>query len=86
MLGTHPGRRRRGLGSQLIAPVLERCDGEGAAIHASRTNPRNGNFYDRHGFVPAGEFDLPHDGPRLWQIRRPPPAERQPVVAIRTTT
>jgi GNAT superfamily N-acetyltransferase len=71
MLGTDPGWQGRGLGSAIIAPVLERCDREGERIYLESSKERNIPFYERHGFVVSGEIQVP-GGPLVWPMWRDP--------------
>jgi GNAT superfamily N-acetyltransferase len=61
----------RGLGSALMAPVLERCDVEGLGAYLEASSARSRMLYERHGFEVTEEFDLP-DGPPLWRMWRTP--------------
>lgn len=65
-------RRREGLGSVLLAPMLARCDkaGLGAYLEASSAGSRE--LYLRHGFTDLGRpVELP-DGPPMWPMWRAP--------------
>ena len=68
-LGVVPEAQGQGLGSALIAPVLERCDKEGRLAYLESSKEANIPFYQRHGFEVTGEIQLPN-GPRLWPMRR----------------
>ncbi|WP_338700344.1 GNAT family N-acetyltransferase [Streptomyces sp. Q6] len=72
MIGVVPGRQGEGLGTALMAPVLERCDREGLPVYLEASNPRSRALYERLGFVCTGTaLDLP-DGPTLWPMWREP--------------
>jgi ribosomal protein S18 acetylase RimI-like enzyme len=71
LLGTRPGWQGRGLGSSLMAPVLETCDQDGAPAFLEATSERNKLFYLRHGFEVTDEIPLP-DGPTMWCMWRSP--------------
>ncbi|MFI7009228.1 GNAT family N-acetyltransferase [Streptomyces sp. NPDC050145] len=72
MIGVAPDRQGEGLGTALIAPVLERCDREGLPAYLEASNPRSRALYERLGFVFTGTaLDLP-DGPSLWPMWREP--------------
>src|SRR5215213_8942695 len=62
LLGTRPGWQGRGLGSALMAPVLETCDRDGVPAYLEATSERNKQLYLRHGFEVTDEVLLP-DGP-----------------------
>jgi ribosomal protein S18 acetylase RimI-like enzyme len=71
VLGTDPDFQGQGLGSAVLAPVLERCDSDGVAAYLESSKERNIDFYARHGFRLTGEFRLPR-GPRVWPMWREP--------------
>jgi GNAT superfamily N-acetyltransferase len=72
ILGTEPAWQGRGLGSALLAPVLERCDHDGTPAYLESSKQRNLAFYARHGFEVTGTVDLPGGGPRVWPMWREP--------------
>ena len=67
-----PGRQGAGIGSALLAPVLERCDREGLPAYLNAGSPRSRALYERHGFRVLEEFALPLGGPPLWRMWRAP--------------
>ncbi|HMC52379.1 MAG TPA: GNAT family N-acetyltransferase [Acidimicrobiales bacterium] len=71
VLGTEPGMQRRGVGSALLTPVLDRCDADGLPAYLESSKESNIAFYARHGFEVRGHVDLP-SGPRLWPMWREP--------------
>lgn len=71
IIGTRPERQGRGIGSALLAPVLERCDRERLPAYLEATTERNAGLYLRHGFEITREIPLP-DGPSLWAMWRVP--------------
>jgi ribosomal protein S18 acetylase RimI-like enzyme len=71
MLGTDPDRQGRGVGSAIMAPVLERCDGERERVYLESSKERNIPFYERHGFQVAEEIQVP-GGPVVWAMWRDP--------------
>ncbi|MGW0815490.1 GNAT family N-acetyltransferase [Streptomyces viridiviolaceus] len=78
MIGVVPGRQGEGLGTALIASVLDRCDREGLPAYLEASSARSRGLYERLGFELTGEvLDLP-DGPRMWPMWREPlsPARR----------
>ena len=72
-MGVEPERQGQGIGSALMAPVLERCDREGVRAYLDATSPRNKALYERHGFRSGDEF-APEGGPPLWPMWREPSA------------
>lgn len=78
-LGTDPPHQGRGVGSALVASVLERCDAEGVPAYLETATPDNVAFYEARGFRVRGEIAIP-EGPVLWAMWRDPraPAPRRP--------
>lgn len=71
IIGTQPERQGRGIGSALLAPVLEQCDRQHLPAYLEATSQRNQLLYRRHGFTISGEIPLP-GGPNLWAMWREP--------------
>lgn len=71
VLGTEPARQGEGIGSALMAPVLEVCDQDELPAYLETATERNVDFYTRHGFRVMEELSLP-DGPRVWLMWRDP--------------
>jgi ribosomal protein S18 acetylase RimI-like enzyme len=71
LLGTMPQWQGRGLGSSLLAPVLEMCDRDRVPAYLEATSERNKQLYLRHGFEVTDEIALP-DGPSMWPMWRSP--------------
>ena len=71
-LGTDPDRQGKGVGSALLADVLERCDRDGVPAYLESSKERNLAFYARHRFEVTGELQVPRGGPRLWFMWREP--------------
>lgn len=71
ILGTEPAHQGKGVGSALLAPVLERCDSEGVPAYLESSKEVNIPFYRRHGFNVTGEVVVPN-GPTLWPMWRDP--------------
>jgi ribosomal protein S18 acetylase RimI-like enzyme len=71
VLGTDPAAQGQGLGSAVLAPVLERCDADGVSVYLESSKERNIAFYARHGFRVTRELRLPR-GPNMWAMWRDP--------------
>jgi ribosomal protein S18 acetylase RimI-like enzyme len=71
LLGTDPDHQGRGLGSALLAPVLEQCDRDGVGAFLESSKESNIAFYARHGFRVVQEFRLLR-GPSMWKMWRDP--------------
>jgi ribosomal protein S18 acetylase RimI-like enzyme len=70
-LGTDPDAQGRGLGTAVLAPVLEECDRDGVAAYLESSKESNIAYYSRFGFRVTGEVRLPR-GPRVWLMWRDP--------------
>lgn len=70
--GLPPEWQGQGVGSALVAPLLERCDTERRPAYLEATSERAAAFYHRHGFEVANEVRL-KNGPPLWLMWRNDP-------------
>jgi len=77
-LGTDPSWQHRGLGSAVLAPVLERCDREGKPAYLEVSVEANIAFYNRHGFEVIDEVSVPETSIRLWLMWRDPRPSSEP--------
>jgi ribosomal protein S18 acetylase RimI-like enzyme len=71
LLATDPTAQGRGLGTALLAPVLERCDQEGVLAYTETQKFENVAWYARSGFELDREIRLA-DSPPVWCLRREP--------------
>ncbi|MEY2567215.1 MAG: hypothetical protein QOE35_1744 [Actinomycetota bacterium] len=71
VLGTDPSKQGKGVGSALLAPVLQRCDNEGLPAYLESSKESNIAFYRRHRFEVTDEIQLPK-GPKVWPMWRDP--------------
>ncbi len=72
-LATAPRHRRRGHASDVLAPVLERCDRDGLPAALDTANAAALPFYAAHGFTQVGTAEVADAGaPRLWVLLREP--------------
>jgi len=69
VLATDPQRRREGLASAVLRPILDEADRLGIACCLETSTADNRRFYERRGFTRATEIVLP-DGPPTWWLRR----------------
>jgi GNAT superfamily N-acetyltransferase len=75
VLGTDPDQQGRGVGASVLAPVLDRCDRDGAGAYLESSNPANVPFYERHGFRVTGQIRA-GDRPPLDSMWREPASDR----------
>jgi ribosomal protein S18 acetylase RimI-like enzyme len=68
-VGTDPAAQGRGLGTAVLAPVLEECDRDGVGAYLESSKERNIDYYVRFGFRVTEEVRLPR-GPRVWLMWR----------------
>jgi GNAT superfamily N-acetyltransferase len=62
----------RGVGADLLRPVLQRCDADGLPAYLESSNARNVGFYERHGFRVEWEASPTDDGPVMRGMWRDP--------------
>lgn len=72
MIAVAPGRQGEGLGTELIRPVLERCDREGVPAYLEASSERSKGLYERLGWQFTGEAVRLPDGPPMWPMWRKP--------------
>ncbi|MDA1266821.1 MAG: GNAT family N-acetyltransferase [Planctomycetota bacterium] len=71
-IGVDPGLQGRSIGTQLMAPILERCDREGMPAYLESSKERNLPLYERNGFRVTEQVQLPKGGPPAWLMWRDP--------------
>jgi len=71
-LGTDPVHQGHGVGSTLLADMLERVDTEGYPAYLECSKERNVAFYSRFGFEVKKELTTVGGGPRIWLMWREP--------------
>lgn len=76
LVGVATASQGRGIGTALLAPVLQRCDDTGTPAYLEATCARNRDLYARHGFRVQQEVRLP-EGPPLWAMWREPQRDRR---------
>jgi GNAT superfamily N-acetyltransferase len=72
-MGVDPTVQRQGLGGRLLKPVLEIADRDQVDCYLETAEPRNADYYARHGFVvenPALQV-VPSGPPHIAMRRRP---------------
>jgi GNAT superfamily N-acetyltransferase len=71
LVGVDPDWQGHGIGSALLAPVLERCDRDRVPAYLEATSPDNKRLYERHGFHTQATLQVP-GGPPMWAMWREP--------------
>lgn len=72
MIGVAPERQGEGLGTALIASVLDRCDRDGLPAYLEASSERSKGLYERLGFACTGRVLHLPEGPRMWPMWREP--------------
>jgi GNAT superfamily N-acetyltransferase len=70
VLATHPERRREGLATAVLAPILGEADRRGITCCLETSTMENRRFYERRGFTGATKIVLP-GGPPTWWLSHP---------------
>ncbi len=71
-VGVNPQWQGRGLGTAVLAPVLERCDRERVPAYLESSSPRSQALYERNGFKVTEEFKFAKSAPPMWRMWREP--------------
>jgi GNAT superfamily N-acetyltransferase len=71
VLATKPERRKEGLATAMLSPILNEADRLGIACCLETSTLVNRRFYECRGFTQATEIVL-LGGPDTWWLRRPP--------------
>lgn len=77
-MGVHPRSQRRGVGTQLIEPVLQRADEDRMPCYLQTSDPANVAYYERFGFTVTQSAIVTDPGghPYIGMLHRSPPAPR----------
>lgn len=70
-LSVDPAHQRRGHGTALLRPMLERADAEGMPAYLETQRESHIGYYRRFGFAAREPISLP-DSPPLWPMWRGP--------------
>jgi ribosomal protein S18 acetylase RimI-like enzyme len=71
-IGVEPDLQGRGLGTKLMAPILERCDRDGVPAYLESSKEINVPLYERNGFKVTEQMTVPNGGPPIWLMWRDP--------------
>jgi GNAT superfamily N-acetyltransferase len=69
VLATRPERRREGLATAVLAPVLDGADRTGIACCLETSTTENRRFYEGRGFTATADIVVP-GGPLSWWLQR----------------
>ncbi|MGI5445448.1 GNAT family N-acetyltransferase [Streptomyces sp. CA-243310] len=70
MIAVAPDRQGEGLGTELMRPVLERCDREGLPAYLEASSERSRGLYERLGWEFTGTAVRLPEGPLMWPMWR----------------
>ena len=71
-IGVEPTHRGKGIGGNLIQPILARADSDGIPCYVESVDERNLTFYQRHGFEIVKDGQVPNSGLQVWILVRKP--------------
>jgi GNAT superfamily N-acetyltransferase len=71
LLGVDPLHHGKGLGSALIQHVIGMCDRDNKSAYLESSNPKNIQFYERHGFKLLGTIQVNTSPPIFPMLRKP---------------
>ncbi len=69
-VGVDPDRQGEGIGGQLMAHILDRCDEERLPAYLEATRRDLIPYYARFGYRECAPIPLPHGGPTLYPMWR----------------
>jgi predicted GNAT family N-acyltransferase len=69
-MGTRRDRQREGLGAAVLAPILDRADGDAAHVCLETSTAENCRFYAKFAFAEVSETQIPDGGPIVWGMLR----------------
>jgi GNAT superfamily N-acetyltransferase len=75
-IGVSPEAQGQGLGTALMRPTLDHCDGEGLPAYLEASSERNAALYERLGFEVEDELRFAGSPPLRLMLR--PPRTRRP--------
>lgn len=72
VLGVDTEMQGRGLGGQLMRPVLDKCDSEHLPAYLESSKEKNVPLYERNGFKVTEKYQVSNGGPPMWLMWRDP--------------
>lgn len=71
ILGVEPTQQKKGYGSALMKPILEKCDRDGTIAYLESSNPTNIGFYEKQRFEVIGKIQA-GKSPTIFPMLRYP--------------
>lgn len=72
LLGVDPEHQGKGVGRDLLIPMMMKCDAEQTFAYLETANPKNVAYYEGFGFEVVHSLPMPDNGPTLWMMKRTP--------------
>jgi ribosomal protein S18 acetylase RimI-like enzyme len=67
-----PAGQRKGLGAELLKPVLDKAKAAGVQCYLETSNEKSIPFYHKQGFEVAEEITVPGSDLRIWAMVKKP--------------
>jgi ribosomal protein S18 acetylase RimI-like enzyme len=71
-IGVEPSCQGKGIGGELIKPVLTSASAAGTPCYLETHNESNVHFYERHGFKVVSKGKVPKHSLQVWAMLREP--------------
>ncbi|MGO8879084.1 MAG: GNAT family N-acetyltransferase [Desulfomonilaceae bacterium] len=75
VLGVHPDQQGKGLGGELLKPILQKAEEESVIVYLECSNPNSLDFYRKYGFNVIEEIVPVRGCPPIWGLVRKPMSE-----------
>ncbi len=75
VLGAHPDHQGKGLGGELIRPILQKARRESVIVYLECANPNSIDFYRKYGFKVMEKIVPIRSCPPIWGLVRKPMSE-----------
>jgi hypothetical protein len=75
VLGVHPDYQGKGMGGELLRPILKKADKESVIVYLECSNPNSLDFYRKYGFEVMEEIVPVRCCPPIWGLVRKPISE-----------
>ena len=70
VVGVDPAHQGKGLGSALLAPILQQASADNYPVYLETAQPSNVFFYQKLGFSVIREVVEPGSGLRIWTFKK----------------